>query len=564
MSSISKRRKVDATTPVRSSPRTRGIAAFTRTTKQVQSLGKDVLEKNTVANGTVEVGGKRKLDSVVEVTELDTIEVDVEVTISEARAILDAAAATPLPSSQPESQQSTPRPRRAIRPLPKRSGTSLQHLLQHPPKTPARQIKKAESPVQTPGSVETPTNGLRGLLDNFFLPSASTATAEPILCDSPQSSSLDADEAALSPAQWPQELTDLQNLFSSALTALTLHYAHNGTHTPCDIRQLCPNIARCWGKRAVYLADIKRILGILNHTPLNLSQSAKAEKEEDAKPLAKLSLSDYGYSKLCIEIRTYGRQGRMAKPLDEMSMNNLFSENLKALWADAETVNIKEFIASLPMEELRLCASVSKMSPLLAKGQRRLEDLRFGMVVKKKEEEEAKLAKIKQEEEEKENMDKMAISGKTPKKLSLLERLRMKAEEKQCAPPPMTKEELARKAALGRLDEVVAVLTLLSTGTSVGQARVSFTLPTALGKLKDSFKTPIAMAEAETCIRILSSEIAPDWCKLVKMGRGEAIVISTEIRPSNEVFSQRIQAAITAPFPKTEIKMDSSPTKMAQ
>lgn len=560
MSSISKRRKVGATTPVRSSPRTRGIAAFTRTTKQVQALGKDALEKNAV-------GRKRKLGSVVELSEIDTTEItaDVEETIAEAAAILDAAAATPLPSSQPESQESTPRPARAIRPLPKRSGASLQHLLHHPPKTPARQIKKVESPVQTPGSVETPTNGLRGLLDNFFLPSsASKVEAEPIFCDSHTTLDTGADEKRN--AQWPQELTDLQNLFSSALTALTLHYAHNGTHTPCDIRQLCPNIARCWGKRAVVLNDMKRILGILNHhTP----KSSQAAKEEDEKKLAKLSLSDYGYSKLCIEIRTYGRQGRMARPLDENAMNTLFKSNLESLWSDADTINIHEFIKSLPLEEVRLCASVSKMSPLLAKGQRRLEDLRFGMVVKKREEENAKAAKIKQEAEDKEN-EGMEVDGQTPtKKLSLLERLRMKAAENKSAPPPPSTEELARRAALGRLDEVVAVLTLLSTGTSVGQARVSFTLATVLGKLKDSFKTPIAKSEAEVCIRLLSSEIAPEWCKLVKMGRGEAIVISTEIRPLDEVFVARIQAAMSAPFVRMEVttnspvKMDS-PIKMEQ
>lgn len=542
MSSVSKRRKVDTTTTPRSERvATRGIAAFARTTKaQAHVAGKEVLEKNAVANGTVEIGAKRKLDSVVEVS---GISVDVEETIREATAILDRAAATPLPSSQPsQSDAVKTKQQRAIRPLPKRSCTYLQHLLQHPPKTPARQIKKAESPVQTPGSVETPTNGLRGLLDNFFLPS-SPKNGTPIRCDSPLStlessqSSLDTDKGALGTAQWPQELTDLCNLHSSFLTALTLHYAHNGTHTPCDIRQLCPNIARCWGKRAVVLTDIKRILGILNHHPHKSSQTAKVDKE-DSKPLAKLSISDYGYSKLCIEIRTVGRLGRMAKPLDENAMNSLFTSNLTALWVDAETVNIKEFLQGLPMEEVHLCASVSKMSPLLAKGQRRLEDLRFGMVVKKREE--AEQAKIKAEE--KENMDAMVVDGQTPaKKLSLLERLRMKAEEKKSAPPPMSKEELERRAALGRLEEVVAVLTLLSTGTSVGQARVSFTLPTVLGKLKDSFKTPIAKSEAEMCIRLLSGEIAPEWCKLVKMGRGEAIVMSTEARPTDEVFAERIK-----------------------
>lgn len=551
MSSISKRRKVDATTTPRA---IRSIAAFARTTKgQAQVVDKNVLNKNAVADGVVAatVGGKRKIESVE--TEIGTNEIDVDVqdTIRGAAAIPDAAANTPLPSSQPEeTAASEGRQKRIIRPLPRRAGTSLRDLA-HPPKTPARQIKKVESPVHTPGSVQTPSNGLRGLLDDFFLPSSQKATIEPspIKVDSPiNESTVDTGEGAASTAQWPQELTDLQNMHSSFLTALTLHYAHNGTHTPCDIRQLYPNIARCWGKRAVVLNDIKRILGVLNHTTSSQAQ------ESPSKTLAKLSLSDYGYSKLCIELRTVGRLERMAKPLDEVAMNALFTSNLEALWADADTINIAEFMKSLPVEEVRQYASVSKMSPLLAKGQRRLEDLRFGMVIKRQAEEDAKQAKIKQEvDDEKENSegDKMAVDTSV-KRLSLLERLKLKAEEKKSAPPPLSKEELARCAALGRLEEVVAVLTLLSTGTSVGQARVSFTLPTVLGKLKDSFKTPLARSEAETCIRLLGSEVAPEWCKIVKMGRGEAIVVSREVRPTDESFRQRIKTAIEAPVMKKE------------
>lgn len=550
MSSISKRRKIDATTTPRAN---RSIAAFARTTKgQVQVVSKDVLSKNAVADGVVEaaVGGKRKIESVEAEIDTNEIHVDVEETIREATAILDATANTQLPSSQLEEVETTTnsRPKRAVRPLRRRAATSLRDLA-HPPKTPARQIKKVESPVQTPGSVQTPTNGLRGLLDNFFLPSSQKAAIEPspIKVGWPTSeNTLDTDEGAASTSQWPQELSGLQNLHSSFLTALTLHYAHNGTHTPCDIRRLCPNITRCWGKRMVVLNDIKRILGILNHTPL---KSSPPQADSPTKSLAKLSLSDYGYSKLCIEIRTIGRLGRMAKPLDEVAMNALFTTNLESLWADADTVNIAEFLKSLPVEEVRQCASVSKMSPLLAKGQRRLEDLRFGMVIKRQAEEDARKVKLEAEAEERDKENAMAVD--TPvKKLSLLERLKLKAEEKKNAPPPLSKEELARRAALGRLEEVVAVLTLLSTGTSVGQARVSFTLATVLGKLKDSFKTPLARSEAEACIRLLSEEIAPEWCKIVKMGRDEAIVVRTEVRPTDETFRQRIKVAIEAPVMK--------------
>ncbi len=551
-SAASKRRKVggaDTTPSTRSSAR--GIANFARTTKAT-ALAKSVSDSklNASPTATAEVGGKRKLETVVDVEE---IHVDVEETIAEATTILNA---TSTPSTRP-APITRATSERAIRPLPQRRATS-QVSFTHPPKTPARQVAAASTPVHTPGSVQTPTNGLRGLLDNFFLPSSPKATDACDVDDDVFSSSavLESSQTTVeSSPELPEELHDMINMHSSFLTSLTLHYAHNGTHTPCDIKQLCPNVARCWGKRAVNLTDIKRLLGILNHAPPSSSQSMSGEKA-----LAMLSISDYGNSKLCIEIRTFSRLGRMAKPLDENTLNTLFYTNLEALWADADTVNIGEFTKSLPVEEVRMCASVSKMSPLLAKGQRRLEDLRHGIIIKKKEEEDAAAAKAAQAQES-------SSPGTPTRKPTLLERLRMKAEEKKNAPPPLSKEELARIAALGRLEEVVAVLTQLSTAHAKGQARVSFTLPTVIGKMKDSFKTPIAKSEAECCIRLLCNDVAPEWCQMVKMGRGAAMIVLREQRPSDEILVERLKEALemkcdtlvsTTPM-SSPVKMQTSP-----
>lgn len=509
-----KRRKVDAVVTPRST--TRGIAAFTRTTKALASSGaKDVLMKNAIADSpiSVAVGGKRKLQAVeIVVEESVAEEIEIDHTSEEATAILNTTA--------DDTPATVRRSERAIRPLPQRRVTAART-----PKTPYRKAAQPSSPIPTPGSVQTPTNGLQGLLDKFFLPSSPASVSAADICDESDAPANGSSQAtSVAPQdELPTELQDMINLHSSFLTALTLHYAHNGTHTPCDLRQLLPNIARCWGKRAVTLLDIKRILGILNRHAPSASQST----------LADLSLSDYGQGKICIDIRTSGRQGRIAKPLDENAMNAAFIANLELLWADADTANATEFVKGLEMEEVRMCASVAKMSPLLAKGQRRLEDLRYGLVTKKLEDE-AKAAEAAKD------VEMMSPGTKKP---TLLERLRMKAEASKNAPPPLTKEELARRAALGRLEEVVAVLHLLSTSSSVGQARISFTLPTIIGKLKDSFKTPIAKSEAELCVRVLC-ELAPEWCKLVKMGRGEAIVVSVKLKPSDADMAERVRKAL--------------------
>ena len=93
------------------------------------------------------------------------------------------------------------------------------------------------------------------------------------------------------------------------------------------------------------------------------------------------------------------------------------------------------------------------------------------------------------------------------------------------------------------MEEVVATLTQLSTSSSAGQSRVSFTLPTVVVSLKDSFRSPISAKEAEDCVRLLAGEIAPAWLKIVKRGRTESVVVSRDERPSDAVIRERISKA---------------------
>jgi len=261
------------------------------------------------------------------------------------------------------------------------------------------------------------------------------------------------------------------------------------------------------------LEDIRRTIGVLN---------TSIPDENDSR-ISRLSLSDYGHGKICIEIRILAKGGRIARPVNEDLLNEIFERGVSRAWEerDAET-GIKEFIEGLPLEAITTCSSLIKMSPLLAKGQRRLEDLKTGITVKE-------AVKVKVE-----------VAGP---KLTLLERLRAKQMQNANMPSPPSKAETARKAALGRIDEVVAILVILSTSTSIGQSRISFTLPTIIGKLRDSFKTPMSKEEADTCIRLLASEIAPEWVKLVKMGKVEALVVNRDERPSELDIKERVGRA---------------------
>ncbi|KAH8596307.1 hypothetical protein B0O99DRAFT_593631 [Bisporella sp. PMI_857] len=462
-----KKRKVSATIAKNATTAgTRNLDAYTRVSK-ASVYDKAVIEKNnyvdTVAIASnITTGGKRKL-------------VEVKEEVAQAVSTITTAA-------------------RDIKPLPRRH-TGLS------PQTPEKQTNV--SPV-----LETPTKGARSLLNRLFVSTKET--------DKPTR------EASPLPAQLPTELLDLINLHASFLTALSLHYAHNGTHSPADLRMLCPDVARAWGKRRVVLDDIRRTLGIMNE---GFSEEIHNQK------LSKLSLSDYGHGKICIEITTGGgKKGRVARPVDENSLNDMFVQELWKIWEGNDSdATINEFIDGLPLEPITTCASLSKMSPLLAKGQRRLEDLKAGIVIKKD------IAKGK---------DVLAAEIVTGTKPTLLERLRAKQLHQSTLPAPPSKEQLSRKAALQRIGEVAGVLTMLSTSSSIGQQRISFTMPTVLAKLRDSLKTPMSKEEGDVCLRLLVTEIAPNWVKLVKMGKMEALVVDRDHRPSESDIKDRIKHAV--------------------
>ena len=85
---------------------------------------------------------------------------------------------------------------------------------------------------------------------------------------------------------------------------------------------------------------------------------------------------------------------------------------------------------------------------------------------------------------------------------------------------------------------------MLSTSSSIGQQRVSFTMPTVLGKLRDSFKTPMSKEEGDVCVRLLAAEIAPEWVRIVKMGKMEAMVVNRDGRPSELDIKERVGRAV--------------------
>lgn len=512
-----KRRKVAAAAVSTSSTVPRGLDSFARVSRQTATSKE--LEKTAasspVSDGTHD-GAKRKRQG-------EKIEQDGDAAANETRAPAVAS--------------------RAIRPLPvtRRSTYSSQR----PPVTP----KKRVSPPTRQVSVEaTPSKEACDLFSRFGLAKSSPThfDSSPLQkessvfddCSEIKSSQVSV-EPGLPDEDFPPEVLDLIDLHASFLNALSLHYAHNGTHSPADLRKLCPDSASIWGKRGVTLEDIRRTLGVLNsRVETSLSQAERSPT---------LILSSYGLNKICIEFESiessYSKKGLSARPLDEKRLNARYTKNLASLWEERDlSSGVGDFISNLPLQAIINCSSLDKMSPSLAKGQRRLQELKANLTLKKETTAAKKLTPISSSPDSK-------IEGRESplkRQSSLLERIRAKQLHQSTLPPPPSAASIARTSALHRLEEIVSVITLLSTSGSAGQQRVSFTIPTVIGKLKDSMRMPISMEEGKLALDLLAGEVAPEWVKVIggfgrKVG---AIVVDRERRLENEIVEERISVAL--------------------
>ncbi|KAL8852253.1 MAG: hypothetical protein Q9221_002855 [Calogaya cf. arnoldii] len=362
-------------------------------------------------------------------------------------------------------------------------------------------------------SIETPTKGARSYLESLDLSSSPNSerdsTRSASRADTPVSSPPPASDRESSP-ELAEELQDLINLHSSFLTALSLHYAHHGPLTPVDFRQLRPNIERCWGKRKVSVQDIQRLLAF--HEPLS----------SDA---ITLSLSDYGHSKICIEISTPSKSiSQHKRLLNEEVLNKAFLDRLLDSWKtykishQTPTAHL-EFIESLALTPITPCASAATLAPLIAKGQRRLEDLKAGAI-------KAQARSSPNKSSNKENISPQAtdpaIKQKetSTRKTNLLDRIKAKQEANLLSAAnstPLTPKQVLRRRALRRLEEIIPVIDLL--GSPGNSAIKSFTMPTIVQHLQMSLRNPIEKEEAVSAVRLLAEEVAPGWVGIREIGK---------------------------------------------
>ena len=356
---------------------------------------------------------------------------------------------------------------------------------------------------------DTPTKGARSLLQSFSLSSTSfqCPVQQPKQLETPPSSQ----EPELEPdVHLPDELQDLMDLHSCFLTALSLHFAHNGVLTPADLRTLCPSIARTWRKRSVDVRDLQRLLSI--------QQSAL--EEDGRKPPQKIMLTDFGRRRICIELADTTAARLHKRPIDEESSNAYFRLAVLKHWAafqkTSSTSSTQDFIERLPLYPIKPDPSLTKLAPLLSKGQSRLTDLKAGAI---QAQERALMISSGNVQSHKE------IAKKDPfaRSADLKSRIFAKQLHRSTLPAPLSKEQLVRQAALQRVFEIAPVLESLALSAQGHRnddaeddpwaqvaKHVSFTMPTLVQNIQMSLRNPIASEDAAGCVKVMG-EIVPEW-----------------------------------------------------
>lgn len=359
----------------------------------------------------------------------------------------------------------------------------------------------------------------------------------------------------IAPGQLPAELVNLLALHSSFLTALSLHYAHNGTSTPADLRDLAASTTLVWRQRKVTYDDIRLLIGVLDHGPCGKNNP--------------YYLSDYGRGKICIEIKENSPMMSGMTHMNEEGLQDMFKEGLDTLWSQwtisqnmasrpiampkrgrgrPKKVDVKQtrletflddasmsnFLSQLPLAEIATCESLTALAPLQEKGRKRLrefkESVQQGRAQKKTKqfigkENEPALAQNQQDQPMQAKITEFAAVRKT----NLLDRILAKQELAKAGPATPSPAELQRNAALQRAPEVLGVLSLLCA--SRPGMRVSFSTTTLLQSLRGSIRTPISKEEAMKCIEVLATEVAPGYLSMVNMGSISSVVVVPAMRP---------------------------------
>ncbi|KAL2108046.1 hypothetical protein VUR80DRAFT_4324 [Thermomyces stellatus] len=318
----------------------------------------------------------------------------------------------------------------------------------------------------------------------------------------------------------PPHLAELVSLHEAFLKIITLQFVHNGTAVPVDVRSLCTNISRTWGKRTVTTDDIRTCIAV------------EGLKPEAPSPFI---VSSYGFGKVCVEPNP--DVGAPSVQQDKLCVQ--FEDNLRALCTERATNEMTDLdiplanlsLAELPMAPITLRGASAGVNPMLAKGHHALAELKSSIAAK-------------QQEKQHRLASNAAMTNPDGSKMSLLDRVRAKAAAKSQLPLALTGPELQRRAALQRVPDVAATISMLSLADPM--PRLAFSMTALVQRLRDSLAMPVSSEEAAMCVRLLAGEVAPGWIQVVTIGGKENVVVQRAGQPVDRVIRDRVAELLSA------------------
>lgn len=326
-----------------------------------------------------------------------------------------------------------------------------------------------------------------------------------------------------SDSEFPPHISDLIRLHKAFVQTLVVQLVHGGSNAPMDVTAIVPNISRLWGKRQVNVEDIRRCIAIQTST-------------NDPKITSPFVLSDYGRGKVCVELRP--GQTYDGAFINEERLCQQFETNLRGLCVERATdemIDVGDVLQNLSLADLPQAAIADmdlglNANPVLAKGQRALLELKDGIAAKKQQKETPPQAAA----------DALLLNPDGTK-MSLLDRLRHKQLANANGPLAPSGPELQRRAALNRVTAISATISMLSLSNPISLPRQAFTMAIIQERLKDSLRVPTSKEEAASCVRLIASEIAPEWLKVVMIGGRENVVIQRNYQPVDRIIHERVQ-----------------------
>ncbi|KAL3953070.1 hypothetical protein ACCO45_013013 [Purpureocillium lilacinum] len=311
-----------------------------------------------------------------------------------------------------------------------------------------------------------------------------------------------------------------------------------GSNAPIDLRTVSPQIARTWGKRQVTVEDIRRCIAIQSHAnPASTTASTTTSTTTTSAPFI---VSDYGRGRVCVELAP----SHNGLAINEDRLNMAFEANLRALCAERAVDDMADVdvplaslsLADLPQAAITDMGASARVNPMLSKGHRALADLRGGILAKQQEREAKQQAAA----------SSTAATTADGPKMSLLDRLRLKQATRANEAAPPSGPELQRRAALNRVADVAATISMLSLSNPLSLPRQAFTMAAILEKLKDSLRVPVSREEGTACVRLIASEVAPEWLRVVTIGGRENVVVQRNGQPVDRVIHERVQKLLAA------------------